>query len=81
MIQYITISKNTALLFKASKSPTAAGKQRRYHQRRDSHQEKRAEFLSKCRQKYQLDKQLGKRKSIQEMTVWRQPQQDHRYKK
>ena len=41
MIQYITISKNTALLFKASKSPTAAGKQRRYHQRRDSHQEKR----------------------------------------
>ena len=68
MIQYITISKNTALLFKASKSLTAAGKQRRYHQRRDSHQEKRAEFLSKCRQKYQLDKQLGKRKSIQEMT-------------
>ena len=73
----------------SSKALTAAEKQRCYRQRRNSNQEKRAEFLSKCRQKYQLDKQLGKRKSIQEMTeraqrhqrkVWRQQQQDHRRK-
>lgn len=86
---YIIISKNISFPFKVSKALPAAEKQRLYRQRRDSNQEKRAEFLSKSRQKYQLDKQLGKRKSIQEMTersqryqrkVWKQQQQHHRRK-
>ena len=45
MNQYIIISKNIAFLFKVSKALTAAEKQRRYRQRRDSNQERRAEFF------------------------------------
>ena len=68
---------------------SAAEKQRRYRQKRDSDPIRRAEYLAKSIQKYQSDKSVGKRKSINEMTQrdqrmarkqWRQQQLNHRRK-
>jgi len=68
---------------------SAAEKQRRYRQKRDSDPIRRTEYLAKSIQKYQSDKSVGKRKSINEMAQrdqrmarkqWRQQQVNRRRK-
>ena len=47
---------------------TPAEKQRRYREKRDMDPEKRAAYLQKEREKYVMDKQSGKKKSVVQMT-------------
>ena len=48
---------------------SAAEKQRRYRQRRDADQARRAEYLEKEKGRYRQLKETGKRKTKNEMTA------------
>lgn len=60
---------------------TNAEKQRRFRKKRDSDPNRRAEFLAKCKSKYQSDIDVGKRKRIIEMTPRGQRNQRKEWRK
>ena len=60
---------------------TNAEKQRRYREKRDSDPNRRAEFLARCKSKYQSDIGVGKRKRIIEMTPREQRKQRKEWRK
>ncbi|CAG2231225.1 unnamed protein product [Mytilus edulis] len=60
---------------------TNAEKQRRYREKRDSDPNRRAEFLARCKSKYQSDIGVGKRKRIIEMTPREQRNQRKEWRK
>ncbi|KAL8566718.1 hypothetical protein ACOMHN_050366 [Nucella lapillus] len=69
---------------------SAAEKQRRYREKRDTDPEKRKKWLDYQRDKYRRDKQQGKKKLVRDMTVkehrrekmeWKRRQQASRDRK
>ena len=57
------------LYFSETMPLSAAEKQRRYRQRRDADQARRAEYLEKEKERYRQLKETGKSKTKNEMTA------------